>query len=113
MLASSLLLLPCLVLIRLIPLLPPETVLCTLGLSHLDLGQPVPQCSPCFNSTSVGAGSPCVMAASMDVFSNYMFPPLLILGILCLYEEIVILFKSCKSWPRFYRWAGIKLFLDE
>ena len=52
MLTSSLILLPCLILIRLLPSLPPDTVLCTLGLSHLDLGSPIPPCSTCFNATS-------------------------------------------------------------
>ena len=57
MLTSSLILLPCLLFIHYLPLLPPETVLCTLGLSHLDLGQPVPQCSSCFNTTVVDTGN--------------------------------------------------------
>ena len=56
MLTSTLILLPCLILIRLLPSLPPDTVLCTLGLSHLDLGSTIPSCSPCFNATAVSTG---------------------------------------------------------
>ena len=56
MLTSSLILLPCLIFIRLLPSLSPETVLCTLGLSHLDLGSEIPACSPCFNTTAVSTG---------------------------------------------------------
>ena len=37
MLASTLTLLPCLILIRLLPLLPYQTLVCTFGLSHLNL----------------------------------------------------------------------------
>ena len=56
MLTSSLILLPCLIFIRLLPSFDPETVLCTLGLSHLDLGSPIPACSLCFNTTTVSTG---------------------------------------------------------
>ena len=49
MLISSLLLLPCIILIRLLPLLPTSTIHCTLGLSHINLNSEIPSCSPCFN----------------------------------------------------------------
>ena len=58
MLTSSLILLPCLILIRILPFLPPDIVLCTLGLSHLDLESTIPSCSPCFNATAVSTGEP-------------------------------------------------------
>ena len=58
MLTSSLILLPSLIFIRLLPSLPPDTVLCTLGLSHLDLGSTIPSCSPCFNTKAVSTGKP-------------------------------------------------------
>ena len=48
MLISSLLLLPCILLIRLLPLLPTSTIHCTLGLSHINLNSDIPFCSPCF-----------------------------------------------------------------
>lgn len=100
MLTSTLILLPSLIFIRLLPFLPPDTVLCTLGLSHLDLGSnsTVPSCSPCFNTTAVSTGTPCVMATTMDDFSNW-FIPLIILGSWCLFEEIVILCKRFKGLP--------------
>ena len=49
MLISTLILLPCIVLIRLLPLLPPSTLHCTLGLSHLNINSEIPSCSPCFD----------------------------------------------------------------
>ena len=55
MLTSTLIILPCLVLIRLLPLLDPETVVCTWGLHHLSLSSQPPSCSPCFNSTNVNS----------------------------------------------------------
>lgn len=58
MLISSLILLPCLTFICILPFLPHETVLCTFGLSHLNLGTPIPSCSPCFNTTTVSTGEP-------------------------------------------------------
>ena len=61
MLASTLTLLPCLILVRLLQLLPPETISCTLGLSHLNHSSSIPSCSSCFNLTmdkSTGAPSP-------------------------------------------------------
>jgi len=103
MLTSSLILLPSLIFIRLLPSLPPDTVLCTLGLSHLDLGSTIPSCSPCFNATAVSTGAPCVMVTSMDDFSNYFFIPFIILGIWCLFEEATFLCKRCKRWPLPYR----------
>jgi len=110
MLTSSLILLPSLIFIRLLPSLPPDTVLCTLGLSHLDLGSTVPSCSPCFNTTAVSTGTPCVMNTTMDDFSNW-FIPLIILGSWCLLEEIVIL---CKGRPLLYRLTtGVTLFPDD
>jgi len=103
MLTSSLILLLCLILIRILPSLPPDTVLCTLGLSHLDLGSPIPSCSPCFNTTVVSfRGTPCVMVTSMDEFSNF-FIPLFILGSWCLFEEVAFLCKRCQGWPLSYR----------
>jgi len=111
MLTSSLILLPSLIFIRLLPSLPPDTVLCTLGLSHLDLGSTIPSCSPCFNATAVSTGSPCVMVTTMDDFSNW-FIPLFMLGSWCLFEEIVILCKRCKGWPLPYRLTGVSLFPD-
>ena len=49
MLLSTLFLLPCLLLIRLLPLLPPSTIHCTLGLSHININsEDIPPCSPCF-----------------------------------------------------------------
>lgn len=98
MLTSSLILLPCLIFVRLLPSLSPETVLCTLGLSHLDLDTPIPGCSPCFNTTAVSTGTPCVMATSLEDFSNYLFIPLLILGSWCLFEEVAFM-----GWPLPYR----------
>ena len=58
MLTSSVILLPCVILIRLLPLFPKEFVLCTLGLSHINLDLPIPECSPCFkfNSTDYSTG---------------------------------------------------------
>ena len=49
MLISTLLLLPCILLIRLLPLLPTSTIHCTLGLSYINLNSDIPSCSPCFN----------------------------------------------------------------
>ena len=50
MLISTLLLLPCILLIRLLPLLPTSTIHCTLGLSFINLkSDDIPSCSPCFN----------------------------------------------------------------
>ena len=57
MLTSSLILLPSLIIIRLLPTLSPEIVLCTFGLSHINLGSPIPECSPCFNVTDIGTGT--------------------------------------------------------
>ena len=49
MLLSTLFLLPCLLLIRLLPLLPSSTIHCTLGLSHININsEDIPACSPCF-----------------------------------------------------------------
>ena len=49
MLISTLLLLPCLLLIRLLALLPSSTIHCTLGLSHININsEDIPECSPCF-----------------------------------------------------------------
>ena len=92
MLASTLALLPSLILIRLLPLLSPETISCTLGLAHLNHSFPIPSCSPCFNTTtgnSTGAhfpGTACVMVTTLDDFSTYFFLPLMILGAWCLFE---------------------------
>ena len=55
MLTSSLILLPCLILIR---LLSPETISCTLGLSHLNHSFPIPSCSPCYNLTTTNNQRP-------------------------------------------------------
>ena len=45
------LLLPCLFLIRVLPLLPPSTIHCTLGLSQINISsEDIPECSPCFNN---------------------------------------------------------------
>ena len=41
MLCSTLILLPCLLFIRLLPLLPLETIFCTLGLSHINPGSEI------------------------------------------------------------------------
>jgi len=112
MFTSSLILLPSLIFIRILASLPPDTVLCTLGLSHLDLGSQIPACSPCFNATAVSTGTPCVMVTTIDDFSNW-FIPLSILGSWCLFEEIVILCKRCKGWPLPYRLAGLDLFPDD
>ena len=49
MLLSTLFLLPCLLLIRLLALLPSSTIHCTLGLSHININsEDIPECSPCF-----------------------------------------------------------------
>ena len=54
MLLSTLFLLPCLLLIRLLPLLPSSTIHCTLGLSHININsEDIPECSPCFNNTTM------------------------------------------------------------
>ena len=60
MLASTLTLLPCLLLILLLPhLLSPSTLLCTWGLDHINLPTNViPSCSPCFNVTANTTGVP-------------------------------------------------------
>ena len=53
MLLSTLILLPCLLLIRLLPLLPSSTIHCTLGLSHININwEDIPECSPCFNNNT-------------------------------------------------------------
>merc|ERR550534_260399 len=110
MLTSTLMILPCLVLIRLLPLLDPETVVCTWGLNHLSLSSQPPSCSPCFNSTnanSITSGTPCVMVTTVDDYSSVFFLPLFILGLWCLFEETAILCKRCKKWPLPYRWAEV------
>ena len=87
MLASTLALLPSLILIRLLPLLKPETISCTLGLAHLNYSFPIPSCSPCFNPTvETHSGTACVMFTTFDDFSTYFFLPLMILGAWCLFE---------------------------
>ena len=99
MLSSTLTLLPCLIFIRLLPLLSPETTSCTLALSHLNHSSPIPDCSPCFNLTATNStftgdntplqtnpGTPCVMMTTLDDFSTYFFLPLLLLGVWCLFE---------------------------
>ena len=101
MLSSTIILLPCLIFIRLLPLFNPETTSCTLGLYHLNLLLPVPECSACFNITTnvtgisqvqkpkgneISLGTPCVMVTTLDDFSAYIFVPFLILGVWCLFE---------------------------
>ena len=96
MLASTLALLPSLILIRLLPLLNPETISCTLGLAHLNYSIPIPSCSPCFNPTAdnttgvpftkTHSGTACVMFTTFDDYSSYFFLPLMILGAWCLFE---------------------------
>merc|ERR550517_1894726 len=112
MLTSSLILIPSLIIIRILPFLPPDIVLCTLGLSHLDLESTIPSCSPCFNATAVSTGTPCVMVTTMDDFAKYFFIPLFVLGSWCLFEEMVVLCKRCKGWPLPYRLTGVTLFPD-
>ena len=55
MVLSTLFLLPCLLLIRLLPLLPSSTIHCTLGLSNIKINsEDIPECSPCFfNHTDI------------------------------------------------------------
>ena len=56
MLLSTLFLLPCLLLIRLLPLLPSSTIHCTLGLSHININsEDIPACSPCFFNNTTGS----------------------------------------------------------
>ena len=55
MLASTITLLPCLILVRLLQLLPSDIISCTLGLSHLNHSFPIPSCSPCFNLTATNS----------------------------------------------------------
>ena len=125
MLASTLTLIPCLIFIRLLPLLPPETISCTLGLSHLNHSLPIPPCSPCFNLTMDNSTrTACVMATTLYNFSTHFFLPLIILGAWCLFEghpflvfhltlnnilffptEIALLCKSCRTWPLPSMWA--------
>ena len=110
MLASTLTLLPCLILIWLLPLLSPETTSCTLALSHLNHSSPIPDCSPCFNLTATNStftgdktplqtnpGTPCVMMITLDDFSTYFFLPLLLLGVWCLFEGGIYLILSPTS----------------
>ena len=52
MLSSTATLLPCLIFIKILPLLSTEFVSCSLGLHHLDHSDNIPSCSPCFNSTT-------------------------------------------------------------
>ena len=49
MLSSTATLLPCLIFIKILPLLSTEVVSCSLGLHHLDHSDNIPSCSPCFN----------------------------------------------------------------
>ena len=55
MLASTLTLLPCIIFIRLLPLLSPETIACTFGLSHLNQSSDIPPYSPCYNLTTTNS----------------------------------------------------------
>ena len=73
MLTSSLILLPCLIFIRILPTLPSKTVLCTFGLFHLNLGSQIPSCSPCFNITGVSTGETCiaVIDVQLDFVNTY------------------------------------------
>ena len=110
MLSSTLTLLPCLIFIRLLPLLSPERTSCTLALSHLNHSSPIPNCSPCFNLTATNStftgdktplqtnpGTPCVMMITLDDFSTYFFLPLLLLGVWCLFEGGIYLILSPTS----------------
>ena len=67
MLASTLTLLPCIIFIRLLPLLSPETIGCTFGLSHLNHFSD----SPCYNLTTTNStgdpNSSCSIRAMMFV----------------------------------------------
>merc|ERR1719474_396034 len=114
-LLSTAILLPCLIFIRLVHLLSPETISCTLGLHHLSYSSPVPSCSPCFNVTTTanGTGStPCFMVTTLDHFSNYFFWPLLILGTWCLFEEIAMCCKST-SWFLPYSWTEAPWLMED
>ena len=68
LLISSLLLLPCIILIRLLPLLPTSTIHCTLGLSHINLNSEIPSCSPCFNPVANN-----LTTANINDFTLYYF----------------------------------------
>ena len=105
MLSSTATLLLCLIFIQILQLLPTEFVSCSLGLHHLhhsdldlDHSDKIPSCSPCFDLITVildlifrNEGTPCVMATSLDDFS-YFFWPLIILGAWCLFEGDITFF---------------------
>ena len=71
MLLSTLFLLPCLLLTRLLPLLPSSTIHCTLGLSHININsEDIPECSPCFFNNTADSNITSGNNISVNIFNQ-------------------------------------------